>query len=535
MKKHIILRSWSVFTITEKNLLKKAVVIEAASAVFGFLSVSLLSVFISNKVLDKQSHLIAYKELLEPGWILTIFILSQILTVFSVFITNKAALSVGYNIGTRLFSEIANTIPDRTKAQKDDAISIINNETMRLSQSVILPAMRIVSGSILLLVYIVGSSIFLNLSQLLNLALLALLFVCIILGIRQKLKRNSENLKYGINSRTIFIKDFFDYDIQLFFFKESQQFKKEITESSDLVVKALTSNIFLSQTPKYLIESVIIMLLLTISLQGDVPTSLSDNATTLIFLMLAALKLLPAVNIVFNALSQVIGNNSAFLPFLDSFEKLGRMDDIQKLQKRREISCNNLSLKIVIQAKTYEVSTHGLVGIFGDSGIGKTTLLKSIMGISQNYLVTVNGANVYNDFTWFKFLSYLGPSISDRTSYLSQFLNYKNLNLKTLNEELMSLKLNDVLTKRQILGEEQINFDKLSFGEKQRLGLLKLLYTDSQVLCCDEIFSNLDSHNSEVMIKKLREIADTRLVFIVTHERKVLEQYCDKIIDMNII
>ena len=73
----------------------------------------------------------------------------------------------------------------------------------------------------------------------------------------------------------------------------------------------------------------------------------------------------------------------------------------------------------------------------------------------------------------------------------------------------------------------------LSGGEKQRVAIVRALLQKPDVILADEPTGNLDSVNSEIVIKALKKGSDdyNQTIVMVTHDKDIAE-YADRIIQM---
>jgi putative ABC transport system ATP-binding protein len=73
----------------------------------------------------------------------------------------------------------------------------------------------------------------------------------------------------------------------------------------------------------------------------------------------------------------------------------------------------------------------------------------------------------------------------------------------------------------------------MSGGEQQRVAIARALVNRSKILFADEPCANLDTRNSEIVMKLLRQLADERrqTIVMVTHEPEHMV-YTDRVIKM---
>ena len=160
----------------------------------------------------------------------------------------------------------------------------------------------------------------------------------------------------------------------------------------------------------------------------------------------------------------------------------------------------------------------GAYVILGESGVGKTTLLRIIAGLDQNYTGSVENGGAKN--ISFMFQEYrLFPALNA----IQNVLLAKEGGAPDEAESLLSqlgFKSEDMRKKPR----------QLSGGMKQRVAFARAIMRQSSILLLDEPTKELDSDTANNMLKIINDEAKRRLVVIVTHDNIV-----DKIDDARII
>ncbi len=157
--------------------------------------------------------------------------------------------------------------------------------------------------------------------------------------------------------------------------------------------------------------------------------------------------------------------------------------------------------------------------IIGDNGIGKTTLLKILIGMDKpdrGYLKT--GYNV--DFGYYDQGQRL---LDDNETVLGEMKNAYHLYTDTEMRSLLGRFLfrgDDVFKK---VGD-------LSGGEKAKLSLLKLMLSGANTLVLDEPTNHLDIESKEVVEDALLDFGGT--LIIVSHDRYLLTRIPDRILEL---
>ncbi|OOV76568.1 ATP-binding cassette domain-containing protein [Mammaliicoccus fleurettii] len=191
--------------------------------------------------------------------------------------------------------------------------------------------------------------------------------------------------------------------------------------------------------------------------------------------------------------------------------------------------------KFAVKNFSLTVEPGSITGIVGKSGSGKSTLLKMLNFIEQ----PTEGEIIFED----KEINHVSKKIirKYKEKIGMVFQNYNLLNnlnvyqnialpLKIINKE-DKHKVNELI---EFVGiEDKINSypAQLSGGEKQRVALARSLVRNPDILLCDEATSSLDEHNTEIIIKMLKNINKefNITIIFVTHELNVVKQLCEQV------
>lgn len=157
--------------------------------------------------------------------------------------------------------------------------------------------------------------------------------------------------------------------------------------------------------------------------------------------------------------------------------------------------------------------------IIGENGIGKTTLLKILMGLEEadeGYLRT--GYNVS-----FGYYDQGQMMLDESETVLGEMKNAYHLYTDT---EMRSL-----LGRFLFVGDDVFKLvGDLSGGEKAKLSLLKLMLSGANTLVLDEPTNHLDIESREIVEEALKEFDGT--LIIVSHDRYLLNVIPDRILEL---
>lgn len=185
---------------------------------------------------------------------------------------------------------------------------------------------------------------------------------------------------------------------------------------------------------------------------------------------------------------------------------------------------------------SFTLGKGNLIGITGNSGEGKSTLVKIMLQlIKQNEgNILVDGLKVSeaNELTWQQLIGYVG-----QTPYILNGNIKENVALgeeeecdeQLIIENLMLCGLEKYASKEGLAYEVGENGIKLSEGQKQRLALARVVYKKSKILILDEATSALDEQMESLIGKTLCKLAKNSVSIIIIAHRKNILSFCDKV------
>lgn len=158
--------------------------------------------------------------------------------------------------------------------------------------------------------------------------------------------------------------------------------------------------------------------------------------------------------------------------------------------------------------------------IYADSGKGKTTFVNIIFGIRKDYSgkVFINGNDINNcSLNYFSELHKNTLSIVPQGLFLFHELTMlENINIKNrLQNHLSASRINEMIEKLGLKGFENRKAGKMSFGQRQRVAIIRALCQSFEFLLLDEAFSHLDNKNTQIAWELIKEEADNQHAGII--------------------
>ncbi|SFE80189.1 ribosomal protection-like ABC-F family protein [Peptostreptococcus sp. D1] len=219
---------------------------------------------------------------------------------------------------------------------------------------------------------------------------------------------------------------------------------------------------------------------------------------------------------------------------LDKIDRLDRPDGDKRRAKfrfqrshqsgRDVLKVENISKsyneKNIFKDVSFDIYRGEKVALIGPNGVGKSTLLKMIMGDEKKMAGEIQiGQNVE--------ISYFHQE--------QKALNLSNTIIEEIwnsNPKLSQTEVRNLLGAFLFYGEDVFKEIKtLSGGERARVAILKLMLSNSNFLLLDEPTNHLDIDSKEVLEDAIESYDGT--VFTISHDRYFINKISDKILVLN--
>ena len=178
------------------------------------------------------------------------------------------------------------------------------------------------------------------------------------------------------------------------------------------------------------------------------------------------------------------------------------------------------------------------VSILGPSGCGKTTLLNIIGGL-DHYTegeLFINGVSTksYTDRDWDNYRNHSIGFVFQSYNLIPHQTVSENvelaLSISGVDKAERIRRAHEALDKVGLKGQYNKKPNQLSGGQCQRVAIARALVNEPEILLADEPTGALDTVTSVQIMDIIKEIAQERLVIMVTHNPELAEQYSTRII-----
>lgn len=199
--------------------------------------------------------------------------------------------------------------------------------------------------------------------------------------------------------------------------------------------------------------------------------------------------------------------------------------------------CKNYSGKVILNNVSFSVEDGEFFSILGPSGCGKTTILRILIGLSEQTSgsIYLDGTDissyqpnkrkmgiVFQNYALFQNMTVLG-----NIEYALKFNPERKADARKISMELIEqLGLKEHMNKKPY---------KLSGGQQQRVAIARTLAANPEIVLLDEPLSALDAATRLVLRDELKNIQkkyNTTMIYI-THDQEEAFAMSDRIMVMN--
>ena len=185
--------------------------------------------------------------------------------------------------------------------------------------------------------------------------------------------------------------------------------------------------------------------------------------------------------------------------------------------------------KTVLNKISFNLKKGDCFGLLGSNGAGKSTTIRIILGIlnKSDGKVTYNDQEVSRKSVNFGYLPeerglYPKTKVIDQLLYFAALKNMpKDKAIKEINELAKILKIEEYLN---------MEAEKLSKGNQQKVQILIAFQNDPELIILDEPFSGLDPVNSLLVADLIKKKKKDKIIVLSSHQMSIVEEFCTDIL-----
>ena len=476
-------------------------------------------------------------------------ILATIIRISLLWISNRAIYSAGSDISSDIFK--------RTLYQKyevhigrssSEMINALTTEVAVVINYALSPLMTLTSSIIILIGFLLAMMAYSITASMVLIAIFGVVYFAIIRVSRQRLLANSaiireesERLVASTAEAIGGIRDIIITGSQNIYIASHDRVDRCLRQTQ-------SNNQFINQSPRFIVEGISLVAIAVVALFiGDKKAVVSESLPLIGALALAAQRVLPILQQSYAAWASIRGSTEQLehvrslllQPISHDTESSSSPIRLKHLISFREISFRyNERKDYVLKNVSFEIRRGDIVGIIGTTGSGKSTLVDILMGLLDptSGSIYIDELEVFgpNRQQWQKQISHVPQRI-----YLSDATIAENIAFGIPPNKIDYERVSKVASLAMIsnmiehlpdryltrVGENGVRF---SGGERQRIGIARGLYRNTDVLVLDEATSALDEVTESLVIKSIQDNKDDATIIMVAHRLSTLKK-CNRI------
>ena len=463
----------------------------------------------------------------------------------------------GYTISTRLLSAyLSQPYPwflDRNSAELGKNVL---NEVDGLVARVVLPCLRLVANSILVIAILAFLTLVDPLVTMFSGGVLGLGYGLIYLRLRGRLHRLGKDMMDAFEDRFLVaqeatggIKDVKVLGLEATYVKSYSVAARKAAQSGAMLG-------VMSELPRFVLEALtfgtLLSLILLLLLKSG--GSVAEIVPTLGVVAFSTMRLLPSLQQIYHALVSVRGATAVLDTIVADMAATPALplpgpDAGRPLTLERTLELSGVSFayasaeRPTLRGVDLVIPARTTVGIVGGTGAGKTTLVDLILGLltPDEGEIRVDGTAVTdaNRRSWQKSLGYVPQSIylTDDTvaANIAFGVPREQIDMAAVERAARTAALHDFVLSDMPQGYDTFVGERgvrLSGGQRQRIGIARALYRDPTLLIMDEATSALDNITERVVMEAVQRIRANKTVILIAHRLSTVKS-CDTIFLMD--
>lgn len=461
---------------------------------------------------------------------------------------------IGSDLSCQIFAKtIQQPYQFHVRHNSSDLIQILVDDTNRLTTRILTPLLNAFTN-ITLVVGLITALVFIDARIAFSAAIILGSAYLIIYRLRQRLlKQNSKIVSRAGQHKIKAVQEGMG-GIRDVLIAHASGFFQQIYEDAEHDFKqAQAKNTIIAGSPKFLVEAIamtaIAVLALTLGQDGD----FSQAVPVLGALALGAKQLLPALQMVFNALAQIQGARASLTRVLIALKRqvdpyLVTVNAAAPESVKEGISLEHIWFRYneddswVLKDLNIEIEAKTTVGFVGSTGSGKSTTADIILGLlqPQKGSLIVDGQALEGERLkqWQRSIAHVPQSIFLMDASIAENIAFaipkSQINFDQVRKAAKLAQIDDFIEGLPAgydtyVGERGI---RLSGGQRQRIGIARALYGQASVIVFDEATSALDNATEKEVMAAINGLSHQFTIILIAHRLSTVKS-CDQIFELH--
>jgi ATP-binding cassette subfamily C protein len=260
-----------------------------------------------------------------------------------------------------------------------------------------------------------------------------------------------------------------------------------------------------------------------------------------------AFKLLPSANKIITNFQNIRYYRGSLDNIYDETKELKKswktQDKDEKFKFQSSIEIENISFSYdkqsdLINNLNFKINKGELIGVYGKSGQGKSTLIDILTGLikPQSGQIKCDGISIHENIkSWQSIIGYVPQSVYlfDESILKNIIFNQDKFDENQINNAINKSGLTEWIEElpdgiQTNVGDEGA---KISGGQKQRIGIASSIYKNPDILILDEPTSSLDLETESDILNNIRNLKGDKTIILISHKKSIIDQ-CDKVLKL---
>ena len=465
--------------------------------------------------------------------------------------SQRFVVMLGHDMGTQIYSRMLRQ-PYSFHVQRNTSEVVSGVEKVHtVTFAALLPIMQGIVAAIVSL-FIMGVLILVDpLIALSAGVVMGGLYLGISFATRRMLGHNSRVLAANQTARTQVVQEGLGGIRDILIDQSQPVFEEAFRRLDRAFRKAQVANLFVAAAPRFVVESmgIVLLALLAVYMSGQ-PGGLLAAIPVIGALALGAQRMLPLLQQVYVGWSQLAGTGQVLLDVVDLLNapvgNAARRDaSVNPRPFRQSIALEGVSYAypgsdtLALRDIDLVIAKGERIGFIGKTGSGKSTLIDLVMGLLESSCGTIRIDGVaLDDRTragWQAQIAHVPQSIFLADASVAANVAFgeppEQIDIERVRTAARLAQIDAVIASlpegyETRIGERGV---RLSGGQRQRLGLARSLYKEVGVLVLDEATSALDDQTEAEVIDALSGVGRKRTILMIAHRLSTLAG-CDRIV-----